>query len=273
MGFVERARSAHDRGDVNAAVVTLASGLRRRPDHEDAVDWFLDLYLEEVQNTGLERELLRVLEQRADGYNRYESLVAELEHLERFDKVDALEIALERTDIKLRRASAPQVLMATPAAPLSEGTPKPAGERWDEFQSPIEDRGSKTLASPPHQALKKSPPTGEDLISSANGSESSIASTSASVEAFTGSFLDDVEQDVAFAAPGPASSSNSIPLEAWPEDLPTGDVAPERSPWAWAIVAAVFAAILATALFALRQAGEPEPAPQPTPERPAGLEG
>lgn len=137
MGYVDRAHSMHGRGDVFAAAVTLASGLKRTPEDEDALDWFLALYLEELPNPGLEREVLQVLALRKDGGERFDFLVAELEHLGREDKIDALELAMDRHRIVLPEVQAAPAPVATPDGPQEGG---PAPERWDQFESPLEAR-------------------------------------------------------------------------------------------------------------------------------------
>lgn len=147
----------HGRGEVFAAAVTLASGLKRSPEHEDALDWFLSLYLEELPNPGLERELLQVLSRQADGHARFGGLLAELEHLERFDKIEALQLAMTRHGIVL-----PQRAPATPAfeAPALQA-PDPAAdesvERWDRFESPMTGRNAAIEAPHPESSAPSDP--------------------------------------------------------------------------------------------------------------------
>ena len=164
MGYVDRAHSMHGRGDVFAAAVTLASGLKRAPEDEDALDWFLSLYLEELPNPGLEREVLQVLAQRHDGGERFDFLVAELEHLGREDKIDALELAMDRHRIVL-----PEPRMAPPNAPEPEADAGPEadeeGERWDQFESPLEARHEPSghVGAVPETASARTEHDGEDL--------------------------------------------------------------------------------------------------------------
>lgn len=152
----------HGRGEVFAAAVTLASGLKRAPEHEDALDWFLSIYLEELPNPGLERELLQVLQRQADGHSRFGVLLAELEHLERYDKIEALQLAMERHRIVLPdgRAAGPPV----DTEPLPESGPAAdhdeSVERWDRFESPLTGR-TDAVAGPNDEAA--GPEDGPDV--------------------------------------------------------------------------------------------------------------
>ena len=59
MTFLERAKSAHSRGDAAAAAVILVQGLKRDPEEIEALQWLLDVYVDEIHNPGMEAEIGR----------------------------------------------------------------------------------------------------------------------------------------------------------------------------------------------------------------------
>lgn len=66
MGFVGRARSSVERGDPLRAIVTLMSGLRRDPNHEDAMQLLVELIRDTFDGGGIEHEIAQVLSPRTD---------------------------------------------------------------------------------------------------------------------------------------------------------------------------------------------------------------
>lgn len=62
MPFLARARALYERDNVVAAIITLVEGVKQYPDNTEAFRWMLDLYCEEVQNTGLEEDLVTVID-------------------------------------------------------------------------------------------------------------------------------------------------------------------------------------------------------------------
>ncbi len=62
MPFLTRAQAIYSRGETVTAVITLVEGLKRDPDHVDAFRWLVDLYCDEVEHSGLERDIVAVFE-------------------------------------------------------------------------------------------------------------------------------------------------------------------------------------------------------------------
>ena len=66
MSFVARAQKSHDRGDTLRGIFILITGLRRNPQHDDALDALIDLFSLSTANTGLEHEIIEILLLRDD---------------------------------------------------------------------------------------------------------------------------------------------------------------------------------------------------------------
>lgn len=99
MAFLERAKSMHERGETVRAAVVLAEGLKREPDAIEALEWLLHLYVEEIPNPGMEREILQILELQPNGTELLALVVAELEEMGADEKIDALERVRERDNL------------------------------------------------------------------------------------------------------------------------------------------------------------------------------
>ncbi len=75
MSFYNRAQKAYDRGDIVRAVVMLIEGLKRSPDHAEALDMLLRLYGIEVDGMGLEPDVIKILELQPDANDLLSVLV------------------------------------------------------------------------------------------------------------------------------------------------------------------------------------------------------
>jgi len=62
MPFVRRAKTYYASDEIIKAVVTLIEGLKRFPENTEAFRWLLDLYCEEVPHTGLEEDLVTIVD-------------------------------------------------------------------------------------------------------------------------------------------------------------------------------------------------------------------
>lgn len=182
MNFVERAHSLYEQQKTFEACITLSNGLKHHPHEEDALDWFLRMYCEEIPRPGLEADVLRILQKRADGADRFENLCAELEHLGAEEKYEALFDAVERHGIRFRRPTGPSSAIASGEAPLSSAPagaggetsdasgaapalPGPASsgtsERWDRFSSPLDEADAAVPDAAP--AATPEPEQAEDV--------------------------------------------------------------------------------------------------------------
>ncbi len=146
MSFLQRAKSMHERGDAVRAAFILAEGLKREPDHGEALEWLLHLYVEELPNPGIERELLHILMAQRNGHELYDIVEAELEELGRHEKLDALHRTAQREGISFDAPPPePPPVARAPLAPEHVEQAElpipdvggPARERWDEFDSPL----------------------------------------------------------------------------------------------------------------------------------------
>lgn len=146
MSFLQRAKSMHERGDAVRAAFILAEGLKREPDHGEALEWLLHLYVEELPNPGIERELLYILVAQRNGHELYDIVEAELEELGRHEKLDALHRTAQREGISFDAPPPePAPVARAPIAPSQVEQAElpitdaggPARERWDEFDSPL----------------------------------------------------------------------------------------------------------------------------------------
>lgn len=141
MAFLERARSMYERGDVVRASVTLAEGLKRQPDHAEAVEWLLHLYVEELPKPGLESELLRILEAQEGGEQLLQLVLAELREFGAHEKYAALTQVLEREGFHPHDAEAARREAAASEAHASETGPT-ASQSPPGVDSPPESRDS-----------------------------------------------------------------------------------------------------------------------------------
>ena len=143
MNFVERAQSLYEQEKTFEACITLANGLKMNPQEEGALDWFLQMYCEEIPRPGLESDVLRILQKRLDGADRFENLCAELEHLGAAEKYDALFDVVERKGIRFRVPTGPHAALAASGASAPVGSvaeeQADGAERWDRFSNPLDE--------------------------------------------------------------------------------------------------------------------------------------
>jgi hypothetical protein len=118
MAFLERAKSMYEQQEVVRAATILAEGLKRDPAQVQALEWLMELYVHELPSPGLERELLCILEQQANGQELFELMERELEGEAGEDKLHALRKVMQRERITLRHQPP-----ATATGPLSLPTP------------------------------------------------------------------------------------------------------------------------------------------------------
>lgn len=152
MGFVERAKSMHARGEAVRASVILAQGLKRDPSDVEAVEWLLHMYVDELPTPGIEKDVLQVLERQPNGAYLLDLVRAELEEVDGYEKLHALDKTLAQGRFVLRdvREPDPEPVAAAPAPAPSDTpppTPEPAavagrGENWDAFDSPFDGEPS-----------------------------------------------------------------------------------------------------------------------------------
>ena len=122
MGYFERAKSLYDRGELVPAAMTLVEGLKRSPQDDQALDELLSLYARELPNPGMERDLLMVLHQREDGWERLRLLEGELEGLDSGDKLQAIERARKGEGLFLEEpAGVAAAALDQRAVPADEG--------------------------------------------------------------------------------------------------------------------------------------------------------
>ncbi|MFT6400255.1 MAG: hypothetical protein ACJAYU_005026 [Bradymonadia bacterium] len=164
MGFVDRAKSMHARGDVVRAAVILAQGLKREPRDSEAVGWLLHLYVEELPNPGIEADLLQVLSFQPNGADLLAIVRAELNELGSGDKLKAIDKSLDHSPMQFpssgppppeppfepHSAAAPHEEESNQAEPRSEFVQQPStapgGENWSSFDSPFDHTGRVKVA-------------------------------------------------------------------------------------------------------------------------------
>lgn len=121
MSFMERARALYQRDDLVRAAFVLAEGIKREPLREDALNWFLQLYVEELESPGLEQELARVLETQPDGTALYEAIQTELKRRQQLHRL----AALNRVHVLRRRVEAVRSELAGEEMPALTQAPAP----------------------------------------------------------------------------------------------------------------------------------------------------
>lgn len=135
MPFVSRARSYYASKDVVKAVITLIEGLKRFPERTEAFRWLIDLYCDEVPSTGLEEDLVNVVDVCPDPEGVYAWIFQRLQRngrqrfikrLDRARRESALARGLpwEEWSVLVQRVSASQV-EAVAAEPEPEPAPLP----------------------------------------------------------------------------------------------------------------------------------------------------
>lgn len=67
MDFETRSRRAYDRGDPVGALLSLVDGLKRTPDQTSALELMLALYAKHAHTSGLEQDVIQILQARQDG--------------------------------------------------------------------------------------------------------------------------------------------------------------------------------------------------------------
>ncbi len=145
MGYLDRAKSMHGRGNAVRASVILAEGLKRNPSNAEALEWLLHLYVEELDNPGLERELLQILGAQPNGHDLLQIVQAELEEVGRWEKLEALRKVHSREGLAVAPAASDG---ASEAAASTADAPEPRtavasgsapAEHWEAFESPLRD--------------------------------------------------------------------------------------------------------------------------------------
>lgn len=90
MTFMDRASALYQRGDAVRAAFVLAEAIKRNPSHEEAVAWFLRIYVEDVEGPGLEQEVVRVIESQPEGESLMEAVCSELKRRQEYDRLSYL---------------------------------------------------------------------------------------------------------------------------------------------------------------------------------------
>ncbi len=101
MPFLTRARTIYDRGNTVAAAIALVEGLKRDPSHSEAFNWLIDLYCNEIDHTGLEEDLVSVLNSCPDPEGAYRYIYQRLLRVDRERFVRRLDRA--RRDVAARQ--------------------------------------------------------------------------------------------------------------------------------------------------------------------------
>jgi Tfp pilus assembly protein PilF len=78
MDFERRATKAYERGDAVRAVVSLAEGLKRRPDCRDAAEALVEYYVEGLDSPGLERDVVSGLVETPDAQTHLQAIYSQL---------------------------------------------------------------------------------------------------------------------------------------------------------------------------------------------------
>ena len=129
MAFMDRARSLYQRGDAVRAAFVLAEGIKRNPHNEEAVHRFLQIYVEDLEQPGLEQELVRVVKLQPNASELLELVCAELRSRQQFSRLTFLNRV---TKLRERAARAREQLDDPP-------TPQPNRRRTRHSTAPSAD--------------------------------------------------------------------------------------------------------------------------------------
>lgn len=127
MSFIERAESMVQRGDFARAAFMLANGLMREPDHREALERLLDIYLLHISSPGAERDILRVLDIQDDGFELYEFIESRLDAADDRKRIESLRRIREREG--LLPDPPPEEVFVSDVVPVKPGA----------LQVPVED--------------------------------------------------------------------------------------------------------------------------------------
>ena len=105
MDFCRRAQIAVEREEPAQALMTLVHGLRRHPQHSDAVDLLLFVYTRHIDQPGLESEILRGLERHPERALVLGFVVDELQTLDKGAMASAIEDVARRAGVSIRDPS------------------------------------------------------------------------------------------------------------------------------------------------------------------------
>ncbi len=127
MDFRQRAHTALERDEPGRALMILVNGLRRAPERDDAVDFFLFIYIHHIKRPGMETELLRGLEFHGERAALLGVAMEELHLLDKPDMARALEDTAEERGVAI---AAPE-----PVAPEPEVSREPDASDSDVDES------------------------------------------------------------------------------------------------------------------------------------------
>jgi hypothetical protein len=152
-GYFDRAKRIYSRGDVVSTAFVLAEGLRRDVGNSEALEWLMHIYVREVDRTGIERDLVRILHQQPNGGLLLTKIRERLEEQGSETKLEALRrvviIEGEPRDVSAPAPNAapdvpeeapelrPALPTPLPLPPQGEAA-EPTGENWGAFASPLE---------------------------------------------------------------------------------------------------------------------------------------
>ena len=102
MDFCRRAQIAVEREEPAQALMTLVHGLRRHPEHSDAVDLLLFVYTRHIDQPGLESEILRGLERHPDRDLILGFVVDEFRNLDKGAMASAVEDEARQSGVSIR---------------------------------------------------------------------------------------------------------------------------------------------------------------------------
>ncbi len=271
---MERAESMAERGDPLRTALILSEGLRRDPGNVDAVDWLLNLYVNEVPRPGMEREVLRVLELQPDGFDLYEVVEARLSEMGQEEKLVRLRRVRTRNQLlpglpmtweqvePPRAAAAPGGSFAVEEPSLCSS----AAHAWDPATE-IEDEAHLSVISNPIF-----PPRAAQPVAACESAVQNTGDATPPLSALAAELPEDQpgEQWSQFESPFDANSDLEAQIE---EDVSTSGVwgvVPEptreprvnlsalKSPWisrALGAVAVALLALVAINLFAASRSG------------------
>ena len=170
MTFYDRAKNAYSRGDTVRAAFVLAEGLKRTPEHAEALEWLMELYVKELRTTGIEGELIEILSTQANGRVLYEVLENELEEAEAYQKLKALDDARRNAGALPEPSTTASEPATTAPAPVDVADVLRAPERnrqdddWASF-----DEGPRAIpaARTRSEAHSSTPDAADQLLSEA----------------------------------------------------------------------------------------------------------
>ncbi|QDG54348.1 tetratricopeptide repeat protein [Persicimonas caeni] len=136
--FEQRAQKALDRGQPVRSAVLLIEGLKRQPDERAALDFLIDLYVDELTSAGLEYDLTGVLVLQSDSEQLFRDILRRLDPAGKASMGRELVRAANEHGYDLTWPPAPEPAPAPTAEPMPEPRPPAQTEPYSSPEPELE---------------------------------------------------------------------------------------------------------------------------------------